>query len=175
MRRKSLKHYSKRVARKQYNFVLVLLIALSCVSGYLGLDLAAQKVRASQAMLSPLGDMNVVEVERIKEVPVQVETLNSNILDMVKYIHKKESTSGKNTNPNALHNYCKAQGKSNEYGYGGMRLKMCFDSEKAAKAWVTLWLAEKLELFNGNVGMTLCYYNLGEKITNCPYAEGYEN
>jgi hypothetical protein len=163
----------KRVPRKQYNLVLICLITLSVVSAYMGLDLAADKVRASQEMISPVGDSTVIEVEKIKEVPVQVETLNSNILDMVEYIHKKESTNGKNTNPQALHNYCKSIGKSNEYGYGGMRLKMCFDSEKAAKAWVTLWLAEKLELFNGNVGMTLCYYNLGEKITNCPYAEGY--
>jgi len=144
------------------------------VSLYLGLDLAARKVKASQEFFSPLGDAKVIEVEQIKEVPVKVETLNTNILDMVEYIHKKESTNGKNTNPQALHNLCKAQGKSNEYGYGGMRLKMCFDSEKAAKAWVTLWLAEKLELFNGNVGMTLCYYNLGEKITNCDYAQGYK-
>jgi len=168
-----MKRRTKRVNRRQYNFVLILLILLSAISAYLGLDLAADKVRASQAMLSPLGDMNVVEVERIVEKPVAVETLNSDILDLVDYIHTKESTKGKNTNPNALHNYCKSLGKSNEYGYGGMRLKMCFDSEKAAKAWVTLWLAEKLETFNGNVGMTLCYYNLGEKITNCSYAEGY--
>lgn len=173
MRRKSSRRYSKRVSRKQYNLVLICLITLSVVSAYMGLDLAARKVRAAQEMLSPLGDSRVVEVERIKEVPVEVQTLNTNILDLVDYVWMKESTKGKNTNPQALHNYCKSQGKSNEYGYGGMRLKYCFESPKAAKAFVTLWFAERLKEFNGNVGMSLCYYNLGQKITNCEYAKGY--
>jgi hypothetical protein len=168
-----MKRLSKRVPRQQYNFILLCLILLTTVSGYLGLDLAARKVLAANELISPLPDATIIEVEKIVEKPVEVQTLNSNVLDLVDYIWLKESTRGQNTNPNALHNYCKSQGKFNPYGYGGMRLKMCFDSEKAAKAWVTLWVAEKLEAFNGNVGMTLCYYNIGEKITNCPYMEGY--
>lgn len=168
-----MKRQTKRVSRKQYNLVLICLILLSVISAYLGLDLAARKVRASQELLWPISNATVIEVERIKEVPVNVEVLNTNILDLVDYVWMKESTRGKNTNPQALHNYCKSIGRSNEFGMGGMRLKLCYENHKQARAIVTLWFAERLKEFNGNVSMSLCYYNLGEKITNCPYAEKY--
>jgi len=170
----SLRNQTKRVSRKQYNTVLLCLIALSVVSAYLGLDLAADSVRASQEMISPLSDAKVIEVEQIKEVPVNVEVLNTNILDLVDYIWLKESTRGKNTNPNALHNLCKAQGKSNPYGYGGMQLKICFENDTMAKARVTLWLAEHLKTYNGNTNMALCMYRYGQLLQTCDYAEGYD-
>jgi hypothetical protein len=142
------------------------------VSGYLGLDLLADNVRAANEFLSPLGDSRVIEVEKIKEVPVNVEVLNTNILDLVDYIWKSESSRGTNKNPIALHNYCRSVGKVNEWGYAP-HLKHCFDTFKEGKAFVTLWVAEHLEQYHGNVGQVLCMYNRGEKITNCEYSEGY--
>lgn len=105
-----------------------------------------------------------------------VEVVKTEILpisQIVEGIHHLESGRGTNNNPNALHNICKAQGKSNEYGYGGMRLKICFEDEKTAKARVTLWVVEHLEKFEGNVAMTMCYYNLGQKVNDCEYYQNY--
>ena len=168
-----MKRLSKRVSRKQYNLVFILLCAMTVFSAYFGLDYAARKVEAANEFISPISDAAIIEVEKIKEVPVEVQTLNSNVLDLVDYIHEKESNRGRNTNPDALHNLCKSQGKSNEFGYGGMRLKICFENETMAKARVTLWVAEHLVKYEGNVGRVLCQYNLGQSITNCPYKEGY--
>lgn len=125
-------------------------------------------------------------ISPISEVPVQAEEKTSEAVElqdvapkdqqvekMLDYIHQAESSSGNNTNPNALHNICKSQGKSNEYGYGGMAKKYCYKDEETARDVVRQWINRKLDLFSGDVGKTLCYYNLGQRVSDCPYARNY--
>lgn len=82
--------------------------------------------------------------------------------EQLKLIHLKESSNGKNTNPNALHNICKAKGKSNEFGYGGMLMMICFDSFEESVRVVDAWLTKR-------DNEALCYYNLGIKTSDCDY------
>lgn len=93
--------------------------------------------------------------------------------DLLRYIHQAESSGGTNRNPNALHNLCKSQGKENQYGYGGMALKICFNSHEEATARVMRWLTEHLKKFDGDVAKTLCYYRHGEEMINCQYYQKY--
>jgi hypothetical protein len=79
-------------------------------------------------------------------------------------IWMNETTKGTNTNPQALHNICKAQGKSNEFGYGGMQKMICFDSFQEAVDVVDQWLDTR-------IAENLCYYNLGIKTSNCNYVK----
>lgn len=98
---------------------------------------------------------------------------NSTIEKLLNYIHKAESTEGKNKTPGALHLYCRAKGEWNELGYGGMALKICFKDEAEGRAKVGNWLKRHLEEFKNDEAMTLCYYNLGEKQVNCKYYQNY--
>lgn len=157
--------------RKQYNLVLICLIALSVVSAYLGLDLAADSVRAAQEMISPLSDAKVIEVEQIKEVPVEIQTFKHiDILKIVDAVEQLESSGGKNTNPNALHNICRSKGQENTWGYSGMKGGKCFDSYEQGRAWIAYWWLRKLEANDWNVQKCACIYNLGESRSDCPYA-----
>lgn len=118
----------------------------------------------------------LTSVSRAYAYEKQVEVVKTQVLpitQIVDGIHFLESGRGTNDNPNALHNICKSRNESNEYGFGGMRLKICFEDQKSAKARVTLWVVEHMELFDGNVAMTLCYYNLGQKTNNCEYYQKY--
>ena len=117
-------------------------------------------------------DMKLVEIEKRVEVPVAVYTARP-VLDVVDYIWLKESTRGKNNVPGSLADICEKQGKTNEYGYGGMALKICFDDKKEARALVLLWVEQHLEEYNGSVAKVLCHYNIGHAITTCPYAQGF--
>ena len=78
------------------------------------------------------------------------------------HIWKRESSYGTNTNPNALHNICKAKGKSNEFGYGGMQMMICFNSFEESVKRVDEWLDKQSDI-------TLCYYNTGVKTNECSY------
>lgn len=159
---------TKYVKKYKYHASLVLNITLFIV---LSISVFHRLTYAAQFQWSQ--PQYTFEIKtQIEEVEV-VKYDTKNILSMLDGIHFLETNRGKNTNPNALHNLCKDKGMSNEYGYGGMQLKICFEDEKAAKARVTLWLVEKLEQFDGNVGKTLCYYNLGKAVSTCKYYENY--
>lgn len=127
---------------------------------------------ADSKLSGVVADVQAMEPEEPVEKDVDVETL-------VNYIHAAESSFGKNANPNALHNLCKAQGKSNEYGYGGMAQKICFDSPEAARERVVRWVGEKLEMFDGDAAKTLCYYrhgkdaDSGQYLVNCQYYQRF--
>ena len=84
--------------------------------------------------------------------------------DMIDHIWTKETTRGKDKNPHALHNLCKAQGKSNEFGYGGMAMKLCYGSFQEAVDVVDAWLTERDK-------EVACYYNLGTQTSKCNYAQ----
>lgn len=84
--------------------------------------------------------------------------------DLIMHIWEKESTFGRNKNPQALHNLCRAQGKSNEFGYGGMKMKICFDTFQDAVNKVDAWLDQR-------DNEALCYYNLGIKTGSCEYVK----
>jgi len=101
------------------------------------------------------------------------EPQKPNIEKLLNYIHKAESTEGKNKTPGALHLYCRAKGEWNELGYGGMALKLCFKDEAEGRAKVGNWLERHLAQFDNSEAMTLCYYNLGEKQVNCKYYQNY--
>ena len=88
----------------------------------------------------------------------------SNHPKQLAHIRLKESSNGTNKNPNALHNICKAQGKSNEFGYGGMAMMICFDSFEESVRVVDEWLTKR---DNEN----LCYYNLGIRKDGCEYVK----
>jgi len=91
------------------------------------------------------------------------------VADFIRRVHRKESSSGTNTNPDALHNRCKAQGKSNEYGYGGMALMICFDSHEEATARVARWYLEHRP--GRTEAQTYCRYNIGGEHETCAYWE----
>jgi hypothetical protein len=82
----------------------------------------------------------------------------------IDHIWLKETSRGTNTNPNALHNICKAQGKSNEFGYGGMQNMWCYDSFEQSVRVVDAWLDKQ-------TAENLCYYNVGIKTSNCNYVK----
>lgn len=133
----------------------------------------------SRTLIHNLQASELVEPQII-EKPIEVvktqEIIKTEFIDpseIVDTIHLLESGRGTNNNPSALHNYCKAQGKSNEYGFGGMRLKHCFETETLAKARVTLWVVEHLKKFDGNIARTLCFYNLGQNTTECEYYQKF--
>jgi len=84
--------------------------------------------------------------------------------EQIDHIWLKETSRGTNTNPNALHNICKAKGKSNEFGYGGMQNMWCFDSFEEAVRVVEQWLDKQ-------TAEALCYYNIGIKTSNCQYVK----
>lgn len=84
--------------------------------------------------------------------------------EMIDHFWLKETTRGKDKNPLALHNLCKAQGKSNEFGYGGMAMKLCYNSFQEAVDVVDAWLTERDK-------EVACYYNLGTRTSKCNYAQ----
>lgn len=86
--------------------------------------------------------------------------------NLIKHIWLHESTKGTNQTPKALHNICKNQGKSNELGYGGMRLKICFETFEKSVDRVSRWLDERKELTDNQ---KLCYYNKGLVLEQCDY------
>lgn len=112
-------------------------------------------------------------VTEVKAAEPEVSTPSADIQGMLNYIHMAESTKGKNNTPGALHLICRSQGKWNELGYGGMRLKICFENEAEGMAKVGNWLERHLQRFDGDVAKTLCYYNLGEEQVNCKYYQKY--
>jgi len=122
---------------------------------------------ARRRIISPIGDNPIIKVvyasEITKNTPQGIIE-RSNHPKQLAHIRLKESSNGTNKNPNALHNICKAQGKSNEFGYGGMAMMICFDSFEESVRVVDAWLTKR---DNEN----LCYYNLGTRTDKCDYVK----
>ena len=150
------------VERWKFDSSLILLTAV-----FIGAVCNRVKTAYSYELLSPLPDNPPIIIEVPGKPIVRIA------LELVDYIHLKESTRGKNNTPGSLADLCIKQGKSNEYGYGGMDLKICFDSKKEARAWVLLWVEDHLKEYGGNSHRVLCHYNLGTASDNCSYASGF--
>lgn len=154
-----LKHHSKTIERLKIQrdlLVLVLLIVIVCLVG---------SYVARRRIISPVGDNPIIKVvyasEITKNTPQGIIERSQHPKQLA-HIRLKESSNGTNNNPNALHNICKAQGKSNEFGYGGMAMMICFDSFEESVRVVDAWLTKR---DNEN----LCMYNTGKRDNNCEY------
>jgi hypothetical protein len=99
---------------------------------------------------------------------VNIDPLAEEVQHFLRRVHRKESSNGTNTNPAALHNICEAKGESNEYGYGGMALMLCFPSHEKATAEVKRWYQEHRPQMDSEA-MTYCYYALGRRLPTCAY------
>ena len=80
----------------------------------------------------------------------------------IDHIWLKESSRGKNKVKGGLQDICEEQGKSNEFGYGGMAMKICFNSFEESVQVVNDWL-------NKRTNESLCFYNIGVKTPDCTY------
>lgn len=154
-----LKHHAKELNRIKVQrdiLVLILLIVITCLVG---------SYVARRRIISPVGDNPIIKVvyasEITKNTPQGIIE-RSNHPKQLAHIRLKESSNGTNKNPNALHNICKAQGKSNEFGYGGMAMMICFDSFEESVRVVDEWLTKR-------DNEALCYYNKGERLKDCEY------
>lgn len=65
---------------------------------------------------------------------------SSDLGALISKIWIKETGEGTNTNPDALHNQCKAQGKTNEFGLGGAGGGICYPTFKRSVADAELTL-----------------------------------
>lgn len=121
---------------------------------------------AEASYVSPVATSSASLIESPSPTLTPAETGEKAFL---RRVHIMESSAGKNTNPNALHNVCKAKGMSNEYGYGGMRLMICFKTHEEATARVAEWYREHRATRTET--QTYCYYNLGLNLDTCEYWE----
>lgn len=75
-----------------------------------------------------------------------------------------ESGKGTNEDPQALHNYCKSKGETNEFGWGGMSNMICFKTFQEAVDRVSQWLDQReAEMY--------CYYSTGKRVSDCYYMD----
>lgn len=122
--------------------------------------------------ITPL--VKAVEVAPAVETPKptpQPTTKALSVDEIVDGIHMLESTRGKAKI--GLQKYCEDKGMSNQYGYGGMKLKICFKTHAEAQARIIKWVNKHYEKFDKNLGRTLCFYNLGVDKPNCDYYQNY--
>jgi len=156
---------------KHFTFTTVekyILDAWKLAAGLFGLVVILalyKQANPAPVMLSPLG---TGEVTVIKVTETKVEKIK--ISEIIDKIWTLESSRGQA--PAGLHVYCKNQGMSNEYGYGGMALKLCFRNHKEATAMIHLWFNQQLE--TKSVEQALCYYNTGRADNNCEYLKAYQ-
>jgi len=127
--------------------------------------------------VSPLQDTHVQIVEEEGEVapltgdlPLETPLTVDQIVDGIHMLESSRGTTGK---PGSLQYYCEQKGMSNEYGYGGMKLKICFDSHELARERIVRWVNKHFEKFNLDLGKTLCYYNLGLEKSDCKYYQDF--
>ncbi|MDD4027003.1 MAG: hypothetical protein PHO75_02325 [Candidatus Shapirobacteria bacterium] len=85
------------------------------------------------------------------------------------HIWESESSKGKNTDPTALHIYCRNKGMWNEIGYSPST-KYCFSSEAEAIAFVPEYIQRNCD--GKLLSQCLCYWNKGTKDETCAYSEG---
>jgi hypothetical protein len=92
------------------------------------------------------------------------QTVSPSVKEIVKKIMTLESSDGKNN-----YSKCQEQGLYNRYGYGipGDGTYLCFEKDKDTEA-VEKWFEKRLK--ENTLEECLCYYNLGLKVTACPYS-----
>ena len=106
----------------------------------------------------------LVETGQVKELTNQDIVENSRHSKEIDTIWLLESGRGTNDNPQALHNYCKSKGETNEFGYGGMQEMICFKTFQESVDRVSQWLdVREAEMY--------CMYATGSRNTNCSYMD----
>ncbi len=123
-------------------------------------------------MVSPISgesaEPKVASPSGMRVIP-QVMAQEPNVIDqLTDYIHLAESTRGKALV--GLNATCKAKGMSNEYGYRAGE-GFCFPTEEEATATVKDWVHRSLQV--RGVPETLCRYNTGNPVDDCPYADQF--
>lgn len=104
-----------------------------------------------------------------KEKVCAGETAKVNPKEFFEIIWKHESGKGTNTDPTALHIYCRNKGKWNEIGYNPQD-KFCFGSKTEAELYVAYYLEKNCS--NMTMKQALCRWNTGTASDTCAYAEG---
>lgn len=152
----------KYIYHKIHPLVLITLLIL-CVEIIVNRE---GEIQWRKNVISPLGDPTFTTAMKPKNSPLTHEDIikASNHPTELMAIWTLESNRGNNRNPQALHNYCKSLGKSNELGYGGMAKKWCYDSFEQAVRVVDEWLDQR-------ISKTLCVYNEGVERSDCDYAK----
>jgi hypothetical protein len=108
--------------------------------------------------------VNRIVVEDKKEMSKQEIVDASRHPEEISIFWKLESGKGTNDNPEALHNYCKSKGETNEFGYGGMQSMICFKTFQESVDRVSQWLDERdAEMY--------CYYATGKRTNDCYYMD----
>ncbi len=109
-----------------------------------------------RTIISPLAD------------PVKKELTKKEIIAKSRHpkqtdnIWAMESTRGTNNGAGTLQKYCEDLGETNEFGFGGMKNKICFKTFQESVDRVNQWLDDE-------EARTYCYYNIGDRITDCEY------
>lgn len=84
-------------------------------------------------------------------------------------IRKHESSNGKDTNPVALHNYCRSKGMWNEIGYNPQN-KYCYKDMVEAELHVAYYVKKNCDGLS--MDQCLCFWNTGKPSATCAYSEG---
>jgi len=93
---------------------------------------------------------------------------NDDLGKLAKFIHFRESTSGKATAGH--HIYCRNKGMWNEIGYNPQG-KFCFESEAVGFTKLRSWLEERVPKMG--TAKALCLYNSGRDLADCEYYQDY--
>ena len=97
------------------------------------------------------------------------EITQVNPKEFFEVIWKHESGKGTNTDPTALHIYCRNKGKWNEIGYNPQD-KFCFGSKTEAEYYVAYYLEKNCK--GMTMSQALCRWNTGTASDTCAYSEG---
>lgn len=122
-------------------------------------------------MLEEISKEVIEQYKNPKPVEKCSNEVSSNIdpKNFFSIIRKYETGNGTNTNPVALHNYCRAKRKWNEIGYNP-KGKFCFTDQEEAELYVAYYVKKNC---NGKtLDSCLCYWNTGTWIDTCDYSKG---
>lgn len=89
------------------------------------------------------------------------------ITNIVDKIYILESSGGKNDG------FCKSRGGVNGFGYRqNAHERVCYNTYETVRALVTAWVTDKLDN-QWSIAKTVCYYNRGSIMNDCPYYQNY--
>ena len=157
--------YRREIFRQQVAGATRLLIVLILLVLYFFGDELVDRKRTS---LKDVGQ--TVEVKAVEVTPETEKVTDHPIIWLVDKIWLMESSRGKNGVTGSLQKYCEDKGMWNEYGYGGMKLKICFKDQAEADETMIKWFEKQFR--TKTESQTLCYYRHGELMSNCDY---YQN
>lgn len=137
----------------------------------------ALSIAGYQSIMSPHWETIYIKpqivVEAKSEPLITADPIEDEKVRFIRRVRMLESSNGNNGNPEALHNICKARGKVNNVGYGGMQgisgELFCFDSSEQEAAKLSEWYREHRAKMSE--AQTYCTYNIGEAVSDCPYWE----